>query len=168
MTLVTPQADDAADRGRRPSAITAAVVLVLVGAILVTTAVLVGGRGRDDFGPGSIRDLTAAIAGNGLVVCSDKPASDNHGAAGLVSSTVLAIGLSGDCDDFADLQVDEYKDSNHRDAAARNAEAVSRPRAFGTVYTWQHYTLYLQGDDASVDSGLRDRIVGSLESIGAR
>jgi hypothetical protein len=168
MTLVTPRAEDRAEGGPRPGAIAAVVVLVLAGAILVTIAVLVGGRGRDDFGPGSIRDLSAAITGNGLVVCSTKTASDNHGAAGLVSSTVLSISRPGDCDDSADLQVDAYKDSSHRDAAARNAEGFSRPRVFGTVYTWQHYTLYLQGDDASVDSALRDRIVDSLESVGAR
>jgi hypothetical protein len=168
MTLVTPMAEDTADGGSRPGAIAAAVVLIVVCGILVTIAVIVGGRGRDDFGPGSIRDLTAALTGHGLVVCSAKTARDNHGAARLVSSTVIGVALPGDCDDAADLQVDAYKDSSHRDAAARNAEAVVRPRAFGTVFTWQQYTLYLQGDDASVGSGLRDLIVDSLDSIGAR
>ncbi|MCW2529163.1 MAG: hypothetical protein JWM76_4023 [Pseudonocardiales bacterium] len=168
MTLVTPVAENSSDGGSRPGAIMAAVVLVITCAILVTIAVIAGGRGRDDFGPGSIRDLTVALTGHGLVVCSSRTAKDNHGAAGLVSSTVLGLAVPGDCDEAADLQVDAYKDSGHRDAAARNAEAVVRPRAFGMVYTWQRCTLYLQGDDASVDSGLRDRIVDSLDSIGAR
>ena len=47
------------------------------------------------------------------------------------------------------------------------AEAQQKQRNYGVVYTWRQYTLYLQADDASAKTSIRDRIVDAFESVGA-
>ena len=66
-----------------------------------------------------------------------------------------------------DLQIDAYRDAAHRDAAARDAEMQERQRNYGVVYTWHQFTLYLQADDASRSTAVRDRVVAALDAVGA-
>lgn len=79
---------------------------------------------------------------------------------------VVAVQASS-CGDGLTLQLDAYNDAAHRDAAARAVEGNLRPRTFGTVYTWRQFTIYMQADDASADTGTRDLVVAALDSIGA-
>jgi hypothetical protein len=146
----------------------AAAIAVLAIAVVVAAVVLAAGRGRDGFGPGAVGDVTAALVEQGLTVCSTDAPDDGGGDGGSIASQVIAVAMPGQCANAVDLQVDEYSDSSQRDAAAREAESRLRPRAYGTVYTWARFTLYIQGDDASGSTDARDRLVAALDSIGAR
>ena len=42
-----------------------------------------------------------------------------------------------------------------------------RQRNFGVVYTWHQFTVYLQADDASTSTAVRDRVVAALDAVGA-
>jgi hypothetical protein len=143
-------------------------VFVLALAIVVSIVVVFASRGRDAFDRGgSVSELTKALHGKGLVVCSTS-GPDQGREGGPTSTEVLHVALPSGCSDAIDLQVDAFKDAAHRDAAARNAEAVDRQRHYGVVYTWHRYTLYLQSDDASTGTDLRDRLIDALDSVGAR
>jgi hypothetical protein len=157
-----------AEPARNRQSIGAATIAMLAIALVVAAVVLAAGRGRDDFGPGAVGDVTAALIAQGLTVCStDAPDDGGDGDGTPVASRVIAVALAGQCATALNLQVDEYSDAGHRDAAAREAESRLRPRAYGTVYTWARFTLYLQGDDASGSTDAGDRIVAALDSIGA-
>jgi len=143
------------------------VTLVVAFAVIVTLVVVVARRGRDDFGEGRIDDLTSAIEARGLVVCS-ATSSPGNGNSGSISSEQINVARPDGCGDAITVQVDGYSDADARDAAARNAEAATRPRRYGTVFTWKQYTIYLQGDDASGDAGIRDDLVAAIDSVGAR
>ncbi len=149
-------------------AVLAAITTALALAAVVVIAVLVGGQGRDDFKDGSVAELTKALEAKQVAVCSTSSPDPGTGEGGSISRQVLRLALPGKCGDAIDLRVDGYADQAHRDAAARNAEAQERQRNYGVVYTWHRYTLYLQADDASADSELRDRIVDALDSVGAQ
>jgi hypothetical protein len=142
-------------------------IFVLALTIVVTIAIVVGGRGRDEFGGGSVSELTKALHGKGLAVCSSS-GPDSGRKGGAASTQVLHVALPSGCADPIDLQVDAYRDAAHRDAAARSAEGEDRQRHFGVVFTWHRYTLYLQSDDASTSTPLRDRVIDALDSVAAR
>jgi hypothetical protein len=155
---------------RRPLSLNrygALAIFVLALAIVVGLVVIVGSRGRDQFGGGSVSELTKALHDKGVVVCSST-GPDTGREGGPTSTQVLHVALRSSCTDPIDLQIDAFKDAAHRDAAARNAEAVDRQRNFGVVFTWHRYTLYLQSDDASTSTALRDRVINALDSVGAR
>jgi hypothetical protein len=153
---------------RGVSAIAALVALVLAFGAVVVAAVLLAGGGRDDFGGGSIEDLTDAFDSYGLTVCEGGFDDSGRGDGGAISTREIALGRSGDCATTLVVQIDAYDDAAHRDAAARAAESRQRPRAFGTVFTWRQYTVYLQADEASGAADIRDGIVDALDSVGAR
>jgi hypothetical protein len=143
-------------------------IFVLAFAIVVTLVIVFASRGRDAFDRGgSVSELTKALHGKGLAVCSTS-GPDKGREGGPTSTQVLHVGLPSGCADSIDLQVDAFKDAAHRDAAARSAEAVDRQRHYGVVYTWHRYTLYLQSDDASTNADLRDKVIDALDSVGAR
>jgi hypothetical protein len=142
---------------------------VLMGAVaaVVVIAALFATRGRDDFSAAPVQQLTDSLHGKGISVCSSTgPDSGRKGQP--ISTQVLHLALPADCADPIDLQIDRFTDAAHRDAAARNAEAQDRQRHFGVVFTWHRYTLYLQSDDASTKTSLRDRVIDALDSAGAR
>ncbi len=147
----------------------AAGALVVALTLVVTLAVVVGGRSRDAFDRGSVAELTNAFKAQGLAVCASSVPDTGTGDGGSTSRQVLSIALPAGCrDDRIDVRVDAYADQAHRDAAARNAEAQDRAHHFGVVYTWHQYTVYLQSDDASGDPAVRNRIVDALDAVGAR
>ena len=80
---------------------------------------------------------------------------------------MLSVALPGECGNAIDLQINAYRNENDRDAAARNAQLQEKQRNYGVVYTWHRYTLYLQADDASGSTAVRDRVVDALDSVGA-
>ncbi len=148
--------------------VAAASVLVLALVVVVVLAVIVGGRGRDDFKGGSVAELSKALTDHGLAVCSTGAPDSGRGEGGSISRQVLEVALPGRCGDAIDVRVDAYEDASHRDAAARAAELQERGHHAGVVYTWHRYTVYLQGDDASTETALRDRVVDALDSVGAQ
>jgi hypothetical protein len=152
---------------RRPGSLLAVIVLIIAFAVVITLVVVVGGRGRDDFRRGNVTELTSALTKAGLVICSSSAPAFAHRSDGSISTQEIKVSQPGDCADQVTVQLDDYKNVSHRDSAARNAEAKSRPRTYGTVYTWRTYTVYLQADDASSDSGITDKIVRALDAVGA-
>jgi hypothetical protein len=145
------------------------IAAILIGAVtaVVVIAALFAARGRDDFTATPVTQLTDSLRNNGIALCSGTgPDSGRKGQP--LSTRILHLALPADCADPIDLQIDEFGDAAHRDAAARNAEAQDRQRHFGVVYTWHRYTLYLQSDDASTNTTLRDRVVDALDAVGAR
>jgi hypothetical protein len=150
------------------SSVAALVVLVAAFGVVIACVLITAGHGRDDFDRVSVSTLTDSLRGHGLTVCSQTTPDTGHGSGGSISTQQIEVSMPGGCGDPAVLQLDAYKDASHRDAAARNAEVHARPRAFGTVYTWHRYTVYLQADDASRDASSRDRIVDALDAVGAQ
>jgi hypothetical protein len=142
---------------------TITVALIIVAVI----GVVLAGTGRDGFNRGSIAELTAALRAQGLVICGATAPDSGHGSGGSLSTQVLHVSLPGDCDNAIDVQIDTYQDAAHRDAAARNAEMQERQRNYGVVYTWHQFTVYLQADDASASTAVRDRVVAALDAVGA-
>jgi hypothetical protein len=147
-------------------ATTAVLVAALV--LVVVLAVIVAGHGRDDFKSGSVAELNTALTKQGLAVCSSGAPDSGSGDGGSISRQVLEVALRGKCGDAIDLRVDAYEDASHRDSAARAAEIQERGHHAGVVYTWHKYTVYLQGDDASTATAVRDRVVDALDSVGAK
>jgi hypothetical protein len=141
---------------------TIAVALAIVAVIVVVLA----GVGRDSFSKGSVSELTAAMRSKGLQICGTSAPSGN-GKGGSLTTQALQVSTPGDCGDAIDVSIDTYKNAALRDAAARNAEAQERQRNYGVVYTWHQFTVYLQADDASSATGIRDRVVAALHAVGA-
>jgi hypothetical protein len=142
---------------------TIAVALAIVAGI----AVLLAGVGRDPFTKGSVTQLETALRAQGLQICSAGAPDPDNGKGGSLSTQVLKVSRPGDCGDAVDVQIDAYKSAADRDAAARNAEMQERQRNFGVVYTWRQFTVYLQADDASTSTAVRDRFVAALDAVGA-
>lgn len=135
-------------------------------AIVAVIVVLLAGAGRDGFGKGSVSELTAAMRNKGLEICSTIAPAGN-GKGGSLTTQVVHVSTPGDCGDAIDVTIDTYKNAADRDAAARNAEAQERQRNYGVVYTWHQFTVYLQADDASTKTAIRDRVVAALDAVGA-
>jgi hypothetical protein len=176
MTTATPP-QQPSPASSQPSPPQPARTLLVFGTIVVAIAivavivVLVAGLGRDDFHKGSVTELESALRAKGVSICSttapDSGSGSGHGQGGALSTQVLHVSNPGDCGNAIDIQIDTWKDAAHRDAAARNAEMQERQRNFGVVYTWHQFTIYLQADDASTSTGLRDHIVAALAKVGA-
>lgn len=152
----------------RLSTIGALAVGIAAVAIVLCLAAVAGARGRDQFGSGSAQDVITALQGHGLAICDAGAGDSGRGEGGALSTREIEAGRPGDCADTIVVQLDAFADVSHRDAAAREAEARLRPRAAGTVFTWQQFTIYLQADEASGHPAVRDGIVAALDSIGAR
>ena len=135
-------------------------------AIVAGIAVLLAGVGRDGFTKGSVSQLSAAMRASGLQICSTIAPAGN-GKGGSLTTQVLHVSTPGDCGDAIDVTIDTYKNAAARDAGARNAEAQERQRNYGVVYTWHQFTVYLQADDASTRTAIRDRVVAALDAVGA-
>jgi hypothetical protein len=153
------------------SPVIALAVLIVAFAAVVACVVIVAGQGRDDFndsGGGSADALAAAFRAHGLTICESGEPDSGRGSGGAISTQQLRTAVPNACaDDSIVVQLDRYAKVGDRDAAARSAELHSRPRAFGTVYTWHRYTVYLQADDASGQTATRDRVIDALDSVGA-
>jgi len=150
------------------SALVALAALILAFAAVLAAAVTVTGRGRDDFGGGSVDQLSRAFEQQGLTTCSGASTSEGPSEDGATSTREVQLGAQGDCSSTITVQIDAYDDAAARDTAARAVEVRQRPRVFGTVFTWRQFTIYLQADEASRDPTVRDAIVDALESVGAR
>jgi hypothetical protein len=158
-------------RGSAPGhghAVLAAVTVALAFAAVVAGAVTLAGRGRDDFGGGSVRQLEDALAARSLTICGDTARTPTRDDDGAVRSREIAVGASGDCRGTLTLRVDTYGDVADRDAAARAAEARHRPRATRAVFTWQQFTVYLRSDDDTGGTAVRSAVISALDSVGAR
>jgi hypothetical protein len=145
----------------------AAAIFVVSLVVVVVIAVLFASRNRASFGGGTVTQVEKALRAEGLAVCTTS-GPDSGQKGGAISTQVLRLALPSGCADPIDLQIDAYKDAAHRDAAARSAEGQDRQRHFGVVYTWHQYTLYLQSDDASTSTPVRDRVINALDSVGAQ
>ena len=141
--------------------------IALALAIVAVIAALLAGVGRDGFNKGSVSDLEKALRSKGLEICSTIAPSSGDGKGASLTTQVLHVSRPGDCGNAIDIQVDSYRDAAHRDAAARYAEMQERQRNYGVVYTWHQFTVYLQADDASTSTAVRDRVVSALASVGA-
>ncbi|HEX4431235.1 MAG TPA: hypothetical protein VHZ96_18335 [Frankiaceae bacterium] len=150
----------------RPGALVVYGTIAVALAIVAVIVVLLAGVGRDSFTKGSVSELTSAMRAKGLVICSTIAPAGN-GKGGSLTTQVLHVSTPGDCGDAIDVTVDTYKNAALRDAAARNAEMQERQRNYGVVYTWRQFTVYLQADDASTSTPLRDRVVAALDAVGA-
>lgn len=151
---------------RRTTALVALITVAAL-AVVVIIAVIFAGTGRDDFHQGSVADLRKALESKGLTICSTTGPAPSGEKDGATTIEVLSVALPGGCGDALDLQINAYRSQNDRDAAARDAEMQERQRNYGVVYTWHRYALYLQADDASGSTAVRDRVVDALDSVGA-
>ena len=61
--------------------------------------------------------------------------------------------------------VDRFDDAEARDGAARQFEALTRPRSDGVVWTWGPYTLFANG---ARDDAVMERITEALDQAGAQ
>ncbi len=152
----------------RRATVLSAVSAVVALAVVVVIAVVFAGTGRDDFHQGSVADLRKALEAKGLTICSTTGPEPSGEKDGSTTVEVLAVALPGGCGKPTNLQINAYSSRNDRDAAARDAESQEKQRNYGVVYTWHHYTLYLQADDASGGTAVRDRMADALESVGAQ
>jgi hypothetical protein len=137
---------------------------VLAGALaaLVVTAVACGSRA--DFGEDvSYREVARTLERGGLEVCRTR--RDPEGLANEAASTRTFV-LATDCrsDDRVRLIVDRFDDEDARDAAARNAEVLVRPRGDGVTWTWGPFTLHARGER---DDAVMERITDALDEAGA-
>ncbi len=155
------------DRTHRGGAIASVAIIAVALAVVLVLTIVTAGRARDDFDTATTGQLVTALRANDLTVCGTQRTTGNHSTEA-VTTDVLTLAQGGDCGDGIELQADAYPTADQRDAAARYAEGVDRGRTAGTVWTWHQYTLYLQGDEASGPTGLRDRIVDALDAAGAR
>ena len=146
----------------------AAVVVGLAFVAVVVMVAVFAGVGRDSFNAGSVDQLKKALQAHGLAVCSTTTSKDiGYAKGGAIATEVLSVALADDCSNAIDVQVDTYKNASDRDGAALNAEEQEKQRNYGVVYTWHHFTVYLQADDASGSTDIRNRVVDALESVGA-
>lgn len=150
------------------AAVAALIGLIVAFVVIVLVAVHTAARGRADSHPVKVSVLTTALRHDHVSICSQSRPQPVAHSAGAVSLQYVDVALSADCSDAMQLQLRAYTDAAHRDAAARNAEGLIRPRTVATVFTWHQFTIYLQADDASADAGLRDRVVAALDAVGAR
>lgn len=155
------------DRTHRGGAIASVAIIAVALAVVLVLVIVTAGRTRDDFDTATTGQLVTALQAEGLTVCNTQSSTGDRSHEA-ITTDVLRLALDGDCADGIELQADAYRTQDQRDAAARYAEGVDRRRTAGTVWTWHQYTLYLQGDEASGPTGLRDRIVDALEAAGAR
>jgi hypothetical protein len=153
----------------RTHAVLAAVAVVFAFVVVIVIAALFAGQGRDDFKSGSVDQLTKALRAQGLTLCPTAGGTDSGDPkGGSVSTQVLNVALPGGCDDNpVAVQVDAYRNKSDRDAAARQGEMQEKQRNYGVVYTWDHFTVYLQADDAGASTDVRDRVIDALDSVGA-
>ena len=94
-------------------------------------------------GRGVIEDVERRITSAGLQLCST--VDDPQGSANQAVRSRQYV-VAEDCGtDTGQLAVDEFEDVAHRDAAARNHEHQSRPRASGVVYTYGITTVLVFG-----------------------
>jgi hypothetical protein len=151
----------------RRATVLAAVIAVAALAVVVVIAVVFAGTGTDDFHRGTVADLRKALHAKGLTVCTSTGPAPTGEKSGATTVEVLSVALPGECGSAIDLQINAYRNQGDRDAAARNAQLQEKQRNYGVVYTWHRYTLYLQADDASGSTAVRDRVVDALDSVGA-
>jgi hypothetical protein len=139
--------------------------LVVLPALAALAAVLWAAEERHAFDAdeGSIEDVERRITAAGLQLCTS--VDDPQGTANqAVRSRQYVVAEECD-DDTGQLAVDEFEDVAHRDAAARNHEHQTRPRASGVVYTYGITTVFVFG---SSDDDIQERIDGILRAAGAR
>jgi hypothetical protein len=149
-------------RGRRA---VNALSLIVLPAVAALAAVLWAAEGRHAFDAddGSIEDVERRITAAGLQLCTT--VEDPRGTANQAVRSRQYV-VAEDCgDDSGQLAVDEFEDVAHRDAAARNHEHQTRPRASGVVYTYGVTTVFVFG---SSDDDIQDRLDEILRAAGAR
>jgi hypothetical protein len=139
--------------------------LVVLPALAALAAVLWAAEGRHAFdaGEGSIEDVERRITSAGLQLCTT--VDDPEGTANQAVRSRQYV-VAEDCgDDTGELAVDEFEDVTHRDAAARNHEHQTRPRASGVVYTYGITTVFVFG---SSDDDIQNQLDEILRAAGAR
>lgn len=139
--------------------------LIVLPALAALAAILWAAEGRHAFdaGEGSIEDVERRITSAGLQLCST--VDDPEGTANQAVRSRQYV-VAEDCGgDTGQLAVDEFEDVAHRDAAARNHEHQSRPRASGVVYTYGITIVLVFG---SSDDDIQDELDQILRAAGAR
>jgi hypothetical protein len=139
--------------------------LIVLPALAALAAILWAAEGRHAFdaGEGSIEDVERRITSAGLQLCTTFDDPDGTANQAVRSRQyVVAENCGGDTGEMA---VDEFEDVAHRDAAARNHEQQSRPRATGVVYTYGKTTVLVFG---SSDDDIQDELDSILRAAGAR
>ena len=131
--------------------------------VMTVVGVVACGPGHDEFHHHTVGELTAAIERGGLEVCSTS--TNSNGFANQATSTrILFVAI--DCHEkVVTLIVDEFANSDDRDAAARNFESQQRPHADGVVWTWGQFTIEAT---AGRDDAIMERLVPTLDRIGAK
>jgi hypothetical protein len=149
---------------KRRQAVNVLALLVLP-ALAALAAVLWAAEGRHTFdaGEGSIEDVERRITSAGLQLCTT--VDDPEGTANQAVRSRQYV-VAEDCGDgTGELAVDEFEDVTHRDAAARNHEHQTRPRASGVVYTYGITTVFVFG---SSDDDIQNKLDEILRAAGAR
>jgi hypothetical protein len=139
--------------------------LLVLPALAALAAVLWAAEGRHTFdaGEGSIEDVERRITSAGLQLCTT--VDDPEGTANQAVRSRQYV-VAEDCGDgTGELAVDEFEDVTHRDAAARNHEDQTRPRASGVVYTYGITTVFVFG---SSDDDIQNKLDEILRAAGAR
>jgi hypothetical protein len=150
---------------RKPRQAVNVLALVVLPALAALAAVLWAAEGRHAFdaGEGSIEDVERRITSAGLQLCTT--VDDPEGTANQAVRSRQYV-VAEDCgDDTGELAVDEFEDVTHRDAAARNHEHQTRPRASGVVYTYGITTVFVFG---SSDDDIQNQLDEILRAAGAR
>ena len=160
--------DTVTDPRHTRQAVMAAIAVGMAFVAVVVLVALFAGVGLDNFNAGSVDQLKKALRGHGLEVCSTTNSRDTgYAKGGATATAVLSVALPDDCSNAIHVQVDTYRNASDRDGAALNAEGQEKQRNYGVVYTWHRFTVYLQADDASGSTDVRNRVVDALESVGA-
>ncbi|HEY9349430.1 MAG TPA: hypothetical protein VIP75_01970 [Acidothermales bacterium] len=150
---------------RRRRQVINVLALIVLPALAALAAVLWAAEGRHAFdaGEGSIEDVERRITSAGLQLCSTVDNPDGTANQAIRSRQyVVAESCGGDS---GQLAVDEFEDVAHRDAAARNHEHQSRPRASGVAYTYGTTTVFVFG---SSDDDIQNELDLILRAAGAR
>jgi hypothetical protein len=121
------------------------------------------GAGRADFGDQRLSDVRAALRTGGLEICSETRRPDGL-ANEAIETRIYTVAI--DCaEERVRLTVDRFDDADARDGAARQFEALTRPRSDGVVWTLGPYTLFANG---ARDDAVMERLTDALDIAGAK
>ena len=139
-------------------------VLVAGISVLALACASACGEARDPFSRRvSFESIERSFTDEGLRICSS--VSKNGGANQAVASREYRVALDCSTTDDAALVVDEFKQAEDRDAAARGFEVQARPRAGGAVYTLGRFAVLIL--PATTDDNIFKRTNAALKKLSA-
>ncbi len=135
----------------------------LVALALVVVAAAACGAGRADFGDQRLADVRTALRTGDLEICSETRRPDGL-ANEAIDTRIYAVAI--DCaGERVRVTVDRFDNVDARDGAARQFEALTRPRSDGVVWTFGPYTLFANG---ARNDDVMERLTDALDAAGAK